>query len=464
MHFFETAGNAICTIGNRKKPIISSDIWYEEHSSYFGSWIPSHRIPLEQREKIRRCDYIYISHGHPDHLNLPSLNLYRDKKIILAQHYGNRISRDLTKAGFNIISIPDGKWIDIAEDIRIMIFCNEIQDSALITEVKVKNCKHLILNLNDSGGFGFKRELSALCAKYKYAYLLQLHAYGDADMINLYDDNGKFILPYCATKPPVGWEIYNSLKKLNCNVAIPFSGFHQYQRRDSVWANKYLTPMSAYEDGWGPDEKYKLLKPFINVKLTESGFFAETYQAEEQLKIEVKEKNESTFGDDWKSTLSKSNKSLISEYISSVELLKDRFASVEFSVGGEIHQIKFKNSGKKIRFTAPKSSLIKAIRTNTFDDLMIGNFMKTQCFGYKPSIYNPDFGRTLTKYADNGGIKTKKQYKEYLNFYSKKRKLSDKLSLSVRNKWNNISNSFPVSFRTDIKRLLTNLSSSKSFY
>ena len=68
------------------------------------------------------------------------------------------------------------------------------------------------------------------------------------------------------------------------------------------------------------------------------------------------------------------------------------------------------------------------------------------------------------KYADNGGIKTKKQYKEYLNFYSKKRKLSDKLSLSLRNKWNNISNSFPVSFRTDIKRLLINLSSSKSFY
>ena len=73
MHFFETAGNAICTIGNNKKPIISSDIWYEENTAYFGSWILSHKVPKEQRDNIDKCDYIYISHGHPDHLNLPSL-------------------------------------------------------------------------------------------------------------------------------------------------------------------------------------------------------------------------------------------------------------------------------------------------------------------------------------------------------------------------------------------------------
>ena len=88
--------------------------------------------------------------------------------------------------------------------------------------------------------------------------------------------------------------------------------------------------------------------------------------------------------------------------------------------------------------------------------------MKTQCFNYKPSIYYPDFGRTLTKFADNGGVKNKIQYLKYKKFYNKKRKTSDKVSLFMRKNWNIISNQFPASFRTDIKRLLLSLSASKS--
>ena len=74
--------------------------------------------------------------------------------------------------------------------------------------------------------------------------------------------------------------------------------------------------------------------------------------------------------------------------------------------------MKFQNSGKEIRYSVPKRILIKTIRTNNRDDLLIGNFMKTQCFSYKTSIYNPDFGRTLTKYSDNKGFKNRIQYQK----------------------------------------------------
>ena len=160
------------------------------------------------------------------------------------------------------------------------------------------------------------------------------------------------------------------------------------------------------------------MEPFTTVKLNDSGYFSEPYQKENVLRIEAKEIHESAFGDDWLSLLSKANKELIDDYIKSVELLRDRFAAVEFCVGGELHVVKFQKLGKKIRFTVPKVSLMKAIRTNTFDDLLIGNFMKTQCFNYKPSIYYPDFGRTLTKFADNGGVKNKIQYLKYKKFYN----------------------------------------------
>ena len=137
MSFFETSGNAICTIANSDKPIITSDVWYEEYPAYYGSWSLSHLVPQTQRDNINQCEYIYISHGHPDHLNLPSLRHHKHQKILVAQHYGSRISVDLRRAGFNVLSLPDSKWIDIAKDIRIMLFCNELQDSALVTEVTV---------------------------------------------------------------------------------------------------------------------------------------------------------------------------------------------------------------------------------------------------------------------------------------------------------------------------------------
>ena len=54
--------------------------------------------------------------------------------------------------------------------------------------------------------------------KYKFTYYLQLLSYGDADMINIYNQSGEFIEPLSATRPPVGKEIYNSLKSINCKV------------------------------------------------------------------------------------------------------------------------------------------------------------------------------------------------------------------------------------------------------
>ena len=74
-------------------------------------------------------------------------------------------------------------------------------------------------------------------------------------------------------------------------------------------------------------------------------------------------------------------------------------------------------------------------RTN-YHDLMIGNFMKTQCFGYKPSIYNPDFGRTLTKYSDNGGVKSKDEYNQYIKYYTNKiPNTSSYISLPILDFW-----------------------------
>ena len=74
-----TAGNASLLIRESNIPILASDPWFEEHSCYFGSWRMSHAVPAHIKNDISNSRYIFISHGHPDHLNLPSLKV--QKKI-----------------------------------------------------------------------------------------------------------------------------------------------------------------------------------------------------------------------------------------------------------------------------------------------------------------------------------------------------------------------------------------------
>ncbi|HLQ37112.1 MAG TPA: MBL fold metallo-hydrolase, partial [Planctomycetota bacterium] len=85
---FETIGNA-CIICHDRGPVLATDPWLFG-PAYFGSWILSHEVPNEQFENVKRCKFVWISHGHPDHLSLPSLELLQDKQILLADHYGGR--------------------------------------------------------------------------------------------------------------------------------------------------------------------------------------------------------------------------------------------------------------------------------------------------------------------------------------------------------------------------------------
>ena len=72
-----------------------------------------------------------------------------------------------------------------------------------------------------------------------------------------------------------------------------------------------------------------------------------------------------------------------------------------------------------IRFELPRTSLMKAINYEIFDDLLIGNFMRTTFFGVN-SLYDYDFNQLITKYADNGGAKTEKEVFAYINEYKKR--------------------------------------------
>ena len=40
---------------------------------------------------------IFLSHGHPDHINSDSCDIFKYKTLIITDHYGDKIYNDLKK-------------------------------------------------------------------------------------------------------------------------------------------------------------------------------------------------------------------------------------------------------------------------------------------------------------------------------------------------------------------------------
>ena len=85
--------------------------------------------------------------------------------------------------------------------------------------------------------------------------------------------------------------------------------------------------------------------------------------------------------------------------------------------GGKSHIVDL-NPAKRDRgftFEAPRNSFMTALEYEIFDDLLIGNFMKTTLHG-DVGLY-PDFSPYVAKYADNGGAKSKAELRSYFLHY-----------------------------------------------
>ncbi len=61
------------------------------------------------------------------------------------------------------------------------------------------------------------------------------------------------------------------------------------------------------------------------------------------------------------------------------------------------------------------------IEYEIFDDMLIGNFMKTTLHGkWSESKLYPEFGPYITKYADNGHAKSKDELRSYMEQYRRR--------------------------------------------
>tara|TARA_B110001452_G_scaffold111388_1_gene92347 strand:- start:208 stop:1572 length:1365 start_codon:yes stop_codon:yes gene_type:complete len=407
----QTIGNATI-IAYDKTPILSTDPWLgSDHYAYFGSWYLPHAIPEKIQQDILSSKYIFFSHGHPDHLNPDSLHKFKNNTIILGDHVGKRMFNDLNSQGFKVIILKERVWTELSKNISVMSISTKIQDTILI--IKIKN--DIFIDLNDAGPMSY-RFIKKIVRGFKRKFLLSISGWGDADMINFYDKEDNFIEPLAAKKNPVGDYLSLIAKLVSANYVIPFSSFHEYQREDSVWANKYVTPMAEYKNGIHNDITYIEPFAFINSEIDDD------IKSLPLKKKNLMVKKASEFKDNWSDVLEAEDKIIIKEYFSKFEELKNKVGFINFIIGKKDFNLKMNGPADKgITFELPRNSLVEACKYSIFDDLLIGNFMKTRLHNLS-SLYDPtiNFNNIVPKYGDNGLAYTKEELIKYKKEYAKR--------------------------------------------
>ena len=402
-----TTGNATL-IAYDDKPILATDPWFgDENPAYFGSWGLSHRIPPDCKRDILAAKYIWFSHGHPDHLNGDSLQQLRGRHILLADHVGGRIANDLRTQGFEVSILPDRQWVDLSPRVKVFCISTMIQDSVLLVDVNGR----LFVNLNDAGSRDCTLLIRKIADQYEHSYLMCLSGYGDADMINFYDEDGVFIAPPAGLKPPVGRQVSLRALSLGIRNSIPFSSFHSYQRTDSIWAQNYVTPLEEYSRGFD-HKNHNFIPAFSHIDCVTGDV---TLLNPPSMETVVRRPEE--FGDNWSDVLERGDLDKISDYFGSKEVVRDYLGFINFRVGGRDNFVSL--GGKRdrgITFEVPRTSLMTAIDYEIFDDLLIGNFMKTTLH-QMGSLYEGDFNFAVTKFGDNGQVKTHREVDAYLKEY-----------------------------------------------
>lgn len=393
-------------IAHDGEPILTTDAWINA-DAYFGSWGHDFHIPSEQMSSIRQAKFHWFSHGHPDHLNIASLPDLTSGTLLLSDHFGSRMKHDLEQQGHTVRVLKDFEWVQLSPRIKALSIANANQDSCLLIDVG----GHLVINLNDAPDLGWSRFIRNVAKRYAHSYLLTLTAWSGADMANFFKPDGSRLHSFESYRKPIAPRYQASAAKYGARSVIPFSSFHRYQRTDSVWANALVPEVEDYLADADP-RRAPILPPFVRID-AETNDIAPLHPGRTELRV----RNPEEFGDSWSDVLDVADRRKLEAYFQQKEVLRDHFGFIGLRVGGRDHTIDLnpRLRSKGIVFEAPRNSLMTSVNCHVFDDMLIGNFMKTTLHGVE-SLY-PNFSPVVAKYADNGGAQSRDELRAYFRHY-----------------------------------------------
>lgn len=421
---FETIGNATVTVFDNDRAIITTDPWIAGEP-YFGSWTAPFEIPQAQLDHIVRAEYMWLSHGHPDHVHMASLDALAGKQVLLPDHVGGRMAHDLRMMGFNVRILPEREWVSLSPRVRVMCVSDYHQDAVLLIDVG----GHLVVNLNDAVERGWGRFVRNVIRQYKVSFLLKLFGYGDVDMINIFREDGTRLMhapPTASAGARAHWDAYLEEKVrfwagyFGTTYMVPFSIFHAYQRADSLWAREYETPLDAYQRIRLPPGT-ELLPAFGRWDVDR-----QEWSSLDPKRRHITVRKPEEFGDNWSELLDAEDVNLVKRYFQGIEFLRGKIDAIRFRVGGREHTIDLGHTaGRSMTFEAPRGSLVDAVKMEVFDDVLISNYLKLTLHGnwgtaLAPNVLYQHFTPWVVRYADNGRVRTHAALADYFEHYRRR--------------------------------------------
>jgi len=408
---FKTMGNATIQLWAGGKPLLTTDPWLVGRA-YFDSWALHHPLSEAEIQSALDSEYLWISHGHPDHMHHESLALMADgKKMLVPSHYHDEISKTLENDGFDVEIMTYRKWYRLHEQLEILCLDNINQDAILV----MRFGDALLINLNDSplcGELSFLKKLVKTHPNDK-VYAFKLVGIG-ADMLNYVDASGARDID-----PPEDYRqgciegVADELAGLGVRTLCMSSSQHLLVRPDSKWVNEYEFTHSDLQRHWHRPA-VKVVEPFVSCDIA-SGDIIANWPSQRPDSAQFIDH----LGDDnWDEKLNEEEWARVVGFFAQFETLSDIVDFIDVDVAGErrtvLEQKKQRRKKRGVCFFVPKQSLLETIQWGYFDDLLIGNFMKTQLINMR--LY-PDFSPRLAKYGGNAKVYSRKALKAMYRHY-----------------------------------------------
>ena len=267
--------NASVIIDNNGEKILC-DPWLID-GCYYGSWHHYPKFEFNQKE-FDDIDYIYISHIHPDHFDIRTLEkLRKDIPVLIHEFPQKYFKKAIEGIGFNVEEIPNNKrtklgktWINIiAADNCDPSICskafgcdfefNKFGTSQMDTFSVIDNDDQVIVNSNDCAYEIGESTAKMISAQYSNVDLLLVGYNGASDYPSRYDfdENTK---KKESTKKKLR-RLQNAIDYINLinpKFYLPFAGRY-------ILGGK-LTPFMKYKGESTLDEAFNYLSENVDQK------------------------------------------------------------------------------------------------------------------------------------------------------------------------------------------------------
>jgi hypothetical protein len=321
--------------------------------------------------------------------------------------------------------LADRQWTRLSDRVHVYSLADASQDALILIAIG----DVVIANINDLANTGWvptvRRELRGA----RKSFVLAASGYGDIRGMNFFDEDGRRLESFASLRSasnfPLGQENARLTDALGGTHYVPFSSMHQYQRADSVWANDAMASLADYRRGYATDRS-TMLSEYIRYDIA-----ADSVTRLDPAPVPRRIVDPEAFGDRWSDRLDAEEKAAVRRYFQSIHALSDIVDYVEVRVGGETTRAELaaRRFDRGVTFELPRQSLMTAVGCEVFEDLFIGNFMKTTYHGEGEFRFGPFINRL--KWADNGRARSAEDLAAYLAEYRRRTGVWERLRFGV---------------------------------